>query len=107
MKQLQNRGVPIPVDPRNLYSVSKAAALKYLMFIKMKRDGKFKGRGSYGGRCQWVYTHKDESSSPTFATEYLMISCVIDTMERHALATVDIPGAFLQADMVKLVYVKF
>ena len=28
-------------------------------------------------------------------------------MELHAVATVDIPGAFLQADMDELVYVKF
>ena len=36
-----------------------------------------------------------------------MISCVIDSMGRRTVATVDIPGAFLQADIDELVYVKF
>ena len=103
MKQINDSGVPISIDPRKLYSGSKAADLKYLMFLKMKLDRKVKGRGCYGGRYQRAYTHKDERSSPTVATEYLMISCVIDAIERHTLATVDIPGAFLQADMAKLV----
>ena len=72
----------------------------------MKRDGKVKGRGCADGRSQWAYTHKDERSSPTAATEYLMISCVIYAMEWRAVVTVDILGAFLQADMDKLIYIK-
>ena len=36
MKQLHNCEVPIPVDPRKMSSGSKAAALKYLMFLNMK-----------------------------------------------------------------------
>ena len=33
------------------------------------------------------------------ATEALMLTCVIDAMERRDVATVDIPGAFVQTDM--------
>ena len=77
------------------------------MFLRIKRDKKVKGRDCDGGRYQWAYTQKDEISSPIVVTESLMISCVIDAMERHTLDTVDIPGDFLQADMDELVYVKF
>ena len=59
MKNIHNTGVPIPVDPRKLYSVSKADALKYLMFLEMKRYGRVKGIGFADGRSQWANTHKD------------------------------------------------
>jgi hypothetical protein len=35
-----------------------------------------------------------------------MLSCVIDAMERRDVATVDIPGAFMQADMDETVHMK-
>ena len=68
MKQLHGRGLPIHVDPCKLSSGSKAAALKCLMFLKMKRDGRVKGRGCADGRSQRAYTHKDDSGSPKVAT---------------------------------------
>ena len=37
----------------------------------------------------------------------MVISCVIYTMEKIAVATVDIPGTLLQADIDELVCVKF
>ena len=33
------------------------------------------------------------------ATEALFIACLIDVMEHREVTTVDIPGAFMQADM--------
>ena len=35
-----------------------------------------------------------------------MISCVIDALEKRATATVDIPGAFMQADMDEMVHMR-
>ena len=43
--------------------------------------------------------NKDGVSAPIVATEALMLTCVIDAMEHRDVATVDIPGAFIQADM--------
>mmetsp|Transcript_7190 Transcript_7190/g.15685 ORF Transcript_7190/g.15685 Transcript_7190/m.15685 type:complete len:221 (-) Transcript_7190:165-827(-) len=65
MKQLHDRKVPIPVDPSKLARGSKSAALRYLMFLKRKRDGTIKGRGCADGRPQRAYINKEESSSPT------------------------------------------
>ena len=42
---------------------------------------------------------KDDVSSPTVSTEALLLTCVIDAMEERDVATVDIPGAFMQSDM--------
>ena len=49
---------------------------------------------------------KSETSSPTIHTESLFLSCIIDAMERRKVATVDIPGAFMQADIDEIVHVK-
>ena len=103
MKQLNDCGVLIPVDPHNLSSGSKAAVLKYLMFLNMKQDVRVKGRGYTDGGYQRAYTNKDESISTTVATKYLIISCVIDAMEQHAVDTMDIPSAFLQDNMGEIV----
>ena len=40
------------------------------------------------------------------AIESLMLSCVIDAHEGRDVATVDIPGAFMQADMDELVHMR-
>jgi hypothetical protein len=84
----------------------KRAALQYLMFLKQKRNGTIKGRGCADGRKQRQYTAKEDASSPTVAIESVMLSSVIDAMEGRDVATVDIPGAFMQADMDDLVHMK-
>ena len=48
---------------------------------------------------------KEDTSSPTVAIESLFISAMLDALERRDVA-VDIPGAFMQADMVGNVYMK-
>jgi hypothetical protein len=44
---------------------------------------------------------------PTVAIESVMLSATIDTMEDRDVATVDILGAFMQADIDKVVHVRF
>ena len=84
----------------------KKAALAYLMFLKEKRTGVVKGRGCADGRKQRLYTNKEDASSPTVAIESVFITSVIDAKENRDIATVDIPGAFMQADMDDVVYMK-
>jgi hypothetical protein len=69
------------------------------MFLKEKRCGLIKGRGCADGRKQRDYLTKEETSSPTVAIESVMLSCTIDAKEKRDVATVDIPGAFMQTDM--------
>jgi hypothetical protein len=49
-----------------------------------------------GGNTQRDYISKEDASSPTVATESVMLSCIIDDEEERDVAVVDIPNAFLQ-----------
>ena len=91
---------------KELTREQKRAALRYLMFLKQKRCGKIKGRGCADGRKQRVYKTKEESSSPTIHVESLFLSCIIDALEGRNVVTMDIPGAFMQADIDELIHVK-
>ena len=71
-------------------------ALKYLMYLKEKRNGDVKGIGCADGLSQILYTNKIDTASPTASLAGIIITCVIDTHEKRDLATVDIPGDFLQ-----------
>jgi hypothetical protein len=84
----------------------KRAALHYLIFLKKKRNGRIQGRGCTDGRKQRLHTNKEDASLPTVAIEAVLLSCVMDAHERRDVATVDIPGAFMQADMDKLVHMR-
>ena len=45
---------------------------------------------------------KEDAASPTVSTDNLSITCVIDAYERHKVAVIDLPGAFLKAQLVRL-----
>jgi Reverse transcriptase (RNA-dependent DNA polymerase) len=106
LQQLHDLEVIVPVDPATLSATDKQGALQYLMFLKEKRCGKIKGRGCADGRKQRVYLSKADTSSPTVAIESVFLSCVIDADKQRDVATVDISGAFLHADMNELVYMR-
>ena len=67
-------------------------ALRYLIFIKEKRDGA-------DGRSQQGYTDKTDTSSPTVSLEAMLLTCAADAKEGRYVAITDIPRAFLHADM--------
>ena len=96
MKQFNDRKVVTPMLPQEVTPEVKAKALGYLMFLKMKRSGDIKGRGCADGRPQRVYMDKGATSSPTPNTESIFMTAMIEAMEQRDVATVDIPGAFLQ-----------
>jgi hypothetical protein len=106
MQQLDQLNVIEPKAASMLTRAEKKGALEYLMFLKQKRCGRIKGRGCADGRKQRVYMTKEETSSPTVTTESLFLSCIIDAKEGRDVATADIPGAFMQADMNAVVYVR-
>lgn len=99
LEQLHKTKSISPKDPSNMTEVERKKALRYLMFLKQKRCGKVKGRGCADGSTQRPFVPKEDASSPTVAIESVLLTSVIDAMERRYVATVDIPGAFLHADM--------
>ena len=106
LEQLVYRKVLEAKRADSLTREQRRAALRYLMFLKMKRSGKIKGRRCADGRKQRIYKSKEETSSPTISTEALFLTCIINALEYRDVATLDIPGAFMQADMDELVHLR-
>jgi hypothetical protein len=96
MKQLHFRSTFKPKHWRELSQVQRQTVLESHMFLKQKRDGKIKGITVAGGNKQWDYISKEDASSPTVATESVLLSCIIDVKEERDIAVVDIPNAFVQ-----------
>jgi hypothetical protein len=54
-------------------------ALRYLMFLKEKRNGSIKSRGCADGRSQCKYIDKADTSSPLEALEAMLLTFAMDT----------------------------
>ena len=107
MTQLHERKVMRPKHKQELTPEQRREALGYLMFLKRKRCGRVKGRGCADGRKQRAWIDPEDATAPTVSTEAVLMTAVIDAMERREVAVVDIPGAFMQADMDEEVFVRF
>jgi hypothetical protein len=79
--------------------MERRAALRAISVVKEKRSGRIKGRTVADGRPQRELYTKEESSSPTVSTDTLMLSLLIDTTERRDVATADVAGAYLHAEL--------
>ena len=66
------------------------------MFLKEKIYGKIKCRTVAGGNKQRGFISKEDSSSPTVATEAVLLSCIIDKEEERDVAAICTPNAFIQ-----------
>jgi hypothetical protein len=97
--QLHDLGVFLAQDSTKLTVSEKKGALRAITVIKEKRCGKIKGRTVADGRPQRSMYTKEETSSPTVSTDALMMSLLIDAKERRDVATADVAGAYLHADM--------
>ena len=49
-----------------------------------------------GGNKQCEFISKEDASSPTVATDSVLLTCIIESQEERDLAVVDIPNAFIQ-----------
>ena len=96
MKQLHMRNTFKPKHRHELTEIQRQMVLESHMFLKEKRDGKIKGRTVAGGNKQRDYISKEDASSPTVATESVLLTCIIDAEEERDVAVADIPNAFIQ-----------
>ena len=94
------------MEAKPLTTKQKWESLGYLMFLKRKRNGKIKARGCADGRPQRAYIPQEDARAPTVSMEALFMTAVIDAIENRTVAVVDIPGAFMQADMDPGVYMR-
>ena len=93
------------VITEKLSEKKKHESLALIMFLKEKRDGSIKGRGVADGRKLREKIEPKDATSPTVATEAVMITAKIDTLEGRDVAVVDIQRAYLSADMEDEVHV--
>ena len=106
LTQLDEKETFRPLLASSMTKEERKMALNLLTIIKEKRCGKIKGRVVADGRKQKMYVSKEESSSPTIQLESLMMSLMIDAKENRDVATADIVGAYLLAEMQDKVIVK-
>jgi hypothetical protein len=57
-------------------------------------------------RPQRAYIPREDTTSPTVSTQAVFLTCLVDAYEGRDVATVNIPGAFMQADMNDLVHLR-
>lgn len=92
LNQVHDRGIVTPVH-------------KHSLTKEEKRCGKKKAPGCADGCKQRIYKTKNNTSSLMVSTEALLISCTIDAEEQRDIATCDVPGAFMQANIDEKVHV--
>ena len=97
MKQLHFRNTFRPKHWKDLTATQRLTVLESHLFLKEKRDGTIKGRTVAGGNKQRGYISKEDASSPTVASESVLLSCIIDAEEGRDVAVIDIPNAFINA----------
>ena len=96
MKQLHLRDTFSPKHANELTHLQRQMILESHLFLKEKRSGEIKGRTVAGGNKQRDYISKEDASSPTVATESVLLTCIIDAEEGRDVAVIDIPNAFVQ-----------
>jgi hypothetical protein len=92
------------VNEADLTSRQNKSALESLMFLKENRDGSIKGRACADGRKQREGSTKSDATSPAVALESVLITATIYAFEKREMAIMDVPGAYLTADMDEEVF---
>ena len=105
-EQLNDKDLFKACDGNKLTYYEKKSALNLITMVKEKRDGKIKGRACADGRKLRRYITEEEVSSPTIQLESLMITLLVDAHERRDVATADVAGAYLFADINDNVLIK-
>ena len=82
-KQLHWRNSFKPVHHRELTAEQRKQILESHMFVVKKKDGTVKAREVVGGNKQRDFVSKKDSSSPTAATESVLLSCAVDAKENQ------------------------
>jgi hypothetical protein len=95
-KQLHWRNSFKPVHWKDLNNDRRKCILESHVFVKKKRSGVIKARKVAGGNKQRDFISKESASSPTVATESVLLTSMIDSLEGRDVAIVDIPNAFIQ-----------
>jgi hypothetical protein len=98
-KQLHWRNSFRPVHWKDVNKKRRKQIIELHVFVKKKHTGQIKARKVAGGNKQRDFTRKENASSPTVATESVLLTSLADAQENRDVAIVDIPNAFIQIVM--------
>ncbi len=86
-----------PIHANSLSPDKRRQALSSLMNIVEKRDGRVQACAYANGSKEQRQPgyKKEDGASPTVATDSIMITATINAQEQRNVATIDIPGVFL------------
>ena len=79
--------------------MERKSVLESLTFLTEKRDNSIKVRHCANGKPQRIYKQQDDVSSPTVATESVLLTAGIEAKEGRDVMTIDVPNTFLQTSM--------
>ena len=96
MKQLHNRTVFEGIKIQDMTPLERKRAMESLLFLVEKRDGKIKARTCANGSTQREYIEREDATSPTAATDAILITGVLDAKQHRDVMTNDVPNAFVQ-----------
>ena len=108
LQAIHGMGTYEPLDASKRTREEKRDALKSLVFVTEKKDGRIKSRKCNMGNKQRTFDGYDKSagSSPTVTTKGLILSAAINAYEEQDMATVDIETAFRHADINEEILMK-
>jgi hypothetical protein len=97
MKQIHDQVVFEPISIEKMTILERKAAMESLIFLTEKIDETIKARVCANGSTQRTCITREEASSPTTASEAIIITGVIDAKKKNRdVMTLDIPNAFVQ-----------
>ena len=105
-RQIHGKDVVKPRRFRDLSTEERRQALRAIVLVKQKRCCRFKARTVADGRPQKFWTPKEETMSSAASSEATLLTLLVDAHEKRDVATVDVPGAYLHADMKDFVLLK-
>ena len=99
LTQMHQRICFKPELVKNLTPMERKRAMRGLMILRQKKDGTTKGRLAYNGKPTRTWISREEASSPTASQEGIFLTSTVDANERRDIMSVDIPNAYIQADV--------
>ena len=84
-------------NPDYLTAEQKQKSLGAVNLIKLKSNGKFKGRMCANGSPQQFFLSMEEAK----LTEITLEGLVVDSYDDREVSTFDVPGAYIQTDLPK------
>jgi hypothetical protein len=96
VRQLHDRVVFEPIHIEDMTPLERKRAMESLIFLAEKRDETIKAPMCANGSTQRTYIAREEATSPTAATDAILITGGIEAKQRRDVMTLDVPNAFVK-----------